>query len=155
MNDKNIQIDYNMGTATFLINEEGSASKTTYKGVFKVKCVMSPLEYINSDALYRELLGKVNPQLASKYISELCYTISQLKYRVMDVPSWYKNTSTGIDGSHIDDNVLFSILDKATEAEMEYRRGIEEKYKKARDEVKKAVDEKTLTDGEEEEKSEE
>lgn len=142
MNEKTIQVDFNMCTATFMVNEEASGTRTTYKGVFKVKCIMSPLEYINSDALYRELLGKTNPQLATKYVNELCYTIAQLKYRIMEAPAWYKNSGGGVDGSHLEDSVLFSILDKAIEAEMDYRKGIEEKYTKAKEEVRKAVEDK-------------
>jgi hypothetical protein len=149
------QIDYMMGTATFYINMEANSSKQTLKGTFKVKCVLSPLEYINSDSMYRELLGKTNPQYASDYVNQLCYALSQLKYRVVSCPAWFKNIETGIDGSSIDDNILLYILDKCVEAEADYRKGIEERYDKAREAVRKAIDDGSLNDGEEKQKEEE
>jgi hypothetical protein len=142
-----ISVDYNLGTAEFFVNIEAAADKSTYKGRFVVKCVLSPLDYIQSDATYRELLGKTNPQYANEYVSQLSYALSQLKYRIKLCPSWFENSSNGIKGSHVDDNILLHILDKAIEAEELYRNGIEEKYKKAREEVKKAVDDGTLNDG--------
>ncbi len=136
------QIDYTMGTATFFVDMEAESTKETFKGMFKVKCVLNPLEYIGADAMYRELLGKTNPQYASDYVSKLCYTISQLKYRVMDSPSWFKNTKIGVDGGHIDDAILFFILDKAVDCEIQFREGVQKKYEEARGEVRKAIDEK-------------
>ena len=100
------QIDYFMGTATFHVDLEAAASKTTYKGMFKVKCILNPLEYAHSDAMYRQLLGKDNPQFASEYVSSICYALSQLKYRIIDCPDWFKNPETGIHGSSIEDNIL-------------------------------------------------
>jgi hypothetical protein len=140
----NTQIDYVMGTAVFAIDKEASTTKESFKGIFKVKCILSPLEYIQSDAMYRELLGKTNPQYASNYVSELCYAYSQLKYRVIDAPSWFKDGGA-IPGSTTPDNVLIDILDKAVAAEKEFRKTIEEKYDKARGEVKEAIDNGTLS----------
>lgn len=142
-----INIDYNMGTAEFFVNLEAAADKSTYKGHFKVKCVLSPLDYIQSDATYRELLGKTNPQFANDYIAQLAYALSQLKYRIITNPSWFDNESNGIKGSNVDDNILLIVLEKAIEAEEMYRKGIEEKYKKAKDEVKEAIDSGKLNDG--------
>jgi hypothetical protein len=146
----NNSIDYHMATATFRVNLEASSDKSTYKGMFKVKCVLSPLEYISSDAFYRELLGKHNPQFASEYVSQLCYALSQLKYRVIDAPDWFYNKETGISGSSIDDNILLFVLDKAVEIESEYREGMEKKYKEAKEEVIEAIDSGNLTNGDEE-----
>lgn len=139
---ENIDIDYTMGTASFFVNIETNSDKRSLGGLVKVKCILSPLEYINSDALYRELLGKINPQLASEYVNQLAYAISQLKYRVIQAPEWfYSDNSLIREGSHLDDNVLFYLLDKSVEAEQKFREGIEEKYNKAREDVRKSVDE--------------
>jgi hypothetical protein len=143
------QIDYIMGTAIFTVDKEASTTKETFKGIFKVKCILSPLEYIQSDAMYRELLGKTNPQFASNYVSELCYAYSQLKYRIVDAPTWFKDGGA-IPGSTTPDNVLIYILEKAVEAEQKFRTGIEEKYKKAKDEIKEAVDSGKLSKDKEE-----
>lgn len=143
-------IDYFSGTATFMVNIESGVTKTTYRGVFKVKCVLSPLEYIHADGFYRELIGKSNPQFVADYVAQLCYALSQLKYRVMDCPDWFKNKETGILGSGVDDNVLLFVLDKTVDCELQYREGIKERYEKARESVKKAIDDKELTSGKEE-----
>jgi hypothetical protein len=148
MND--INIDYFTGSATFMVDIESGVTKTTYRGTFKVKCVLSPLEYINADAFYRELIGKSNPQFVSEYVGQLCYALSQLKFRIMECPDWFKNKETGINGSGIDDNVLLFVLDKAIDCEAQYRDGIKERYEKARESVKKAIDDKELTSGKEE-----
>lgn len=141
------QIDYFMGTSTFHVDITASASKQTYKGIFKVKCILNPLEYAQADALYRQLLGKDNPQYASEYVSQLCYALSQLKYRIIDCPDWFKNKETGIHGSSIEDNILLYIMDKCVESESDYRTGTEERYKKARKEVVEAIDNGELNDG--------
>ena len=145
-----IEIDYLMGTASFHVNIEAAASRATYKGMFKVKCILSPLQYIESDSLYRKLLGKDNPQFANEYVSNLCYALSQLKYRIIEAPEWFKGAESELYGSSIDDNILLHILDLAVKAEDDYRQGTEEKYKEAKENVRKAIDEKELTDGEEE-----
>jgi hypothetical protein len=150
-----IQIDYNTGTAEFFVNLEAAADKSTYKGHFKVKCVLSPLDYIQSDATYRELLGKTNPQLADAYVSQLAYALSQLKYRIISNPSWFDNDVNGIKGSGVDDKILLFILDKTIEAEEQYRKGVEEKYEKAKNDVKEAIDDGTLNDGKQAEIDEE
>lgn len=149
------QIDYFMGTATFHVDLEASASKTTYKGVFKVKCILNPLEYAHSDAMYRQLLGKDNPQYASEYVSSICYALSQLKYRIIDCPDWFKNPETGIYGSSIEDNILLYVLDKSVDCESQYRDGMVERYKKAKGEVEEAIDSGELNDGQRKVKKEE
>jgi hypothetical protein len=47
----------------------------------------------------------------------------------------------------VDDNVLLFVLDKTVDCELQYREGIKERYEKARESVKKAIDDKELTDG--------
>ena len=143
-------IDLLMGTATFMVNMEASSNKATHKGMFKVKCVLSPLEYVNANALYRQLLGKDNPQFASDYVSRLCYAMSELKYRIIDAPDWFKNETTGINGSNVDDNILLYILEKAVECEGQYREMIDKKYKEARKEVRQSIDDGILSDKKEE-----
>lgn len=140
------EINLYMGTATFFVDMEASGSRATHKGQFKVRCILSPIEFINSDSLYRELLGKTNPEYATEYVSSLCYALSQLRYRIMECPAWFKN-ETRIDGSHVDDAILLSILNSAVECESDYRKQIEEKYSKAKGEVVSAIDDGTLNDG--------
>ena len=150
-----IDIDFYRGTASFFVDIIAAADKSTYKGTFKVKCVLSPLEYIQSDAKYRELLGKTNPQFASEYVSQLAYALAQLRYRIIESPAWYKNEINGLDGSNVDDKILLHIFDRAVQSEEEYREGIEKRFETAKQDVKKAVDDGTLTDGKKKEEKEE
>lgn len=150
-----LEIDYYMGTATFFVDIVAAADKSTYKGQFKVKCILSPLEYINSDSTYRELLGKTNPQFASDYVSQLAYALSQLKYRIIDSPSWYRNESSGIHGSSVDDKILLHVFEKTIECEEKYREGMEKRYKEAKKEVIEAIDKGVLGDGKENPQTEE
>ena len=142
-----------MATATFQISMEAASNRATYKGSFKVKCILSPLDVINADALYRKLLGTTNPNFASDYVGSLSYALAQLKYRIIDSEAWFKN-NTDIHGSHTDDAILLHIFDEAVECESDYRAGIEEKYQKAKQAVVEAVDKGTLTDGKQEVKDE-
>lgn len=142
-----IQIDHMMGTATFAVNIETSASKETLKGMFKVKCILSPMQYIQSDSLYRELLGKTNPQFANDYVGNLCYALSQLKYRIIEAPEWFGSDESGVRGSSVEDNVLLHILDRSVEAEDTYRKAMEEKYESAKKAVKDAFDKDELDTG--------
>lgn len=150
-----IEIDFYESTATFFVKIDAASNKQTYSGKFKVKCVVSPLEYIYSDNLYRELIGKYNPHLVSEYVNQLCFALAQLKYRMIEFPDWFKNKSGGPDGGTIDDNILLYIYEKSAQAEQEYREGIEERYKKAHEDVKKALEDGELTDGKEKESEEE
>ena len=147
-----IEINFCESTATFFVKMESSSSKETFTGKFKVKCIISPLEYIYSDNLYRELIGKHNPHLVSDYVNQLCFALSQLKYRVIESPSWYKNESGGVDGGNVDDSILLYVYEKSAEAEQEYRKKIEERYENAKEEVKKAVDNGAITGKKKEEK---
>lgn len=136
-------IDFHEGTAIFYVDMESGSDKTTYKGAFKAKCILSPLEYIQADSYYRELVGKSNPHLVSDYVGQLCYALSQIKFRLIEYPEWFKGKKTGIVGD-IDDSILLYVLDKIIDIEQKYREGIEERYKKAREHVKKAVDDGEL-----------
>ena len=146
---EDINVDFYMGTATFFVKKEGAANKTSYSGMFKVKCVMSPMEYINSDSLYRKLLGESNPQYASDLAGRMAYAIAQLKYRIMDCPDWFKSDN-GMYGSNSEDNVLLYVFDKCVEAEMLYREGMEKRAKEAKKEAVKTIDEQTKVKAKEE-----
>jgi hypothetical protein len=135
-----IDIDFNLGVASFLVNMESSTTKETYKGPFKVKCILSPIEYIKADAMYRDFLGKTNPQFANAYVSQLSYALSQLKFRIIESPAWFQNTENNISGSFVDDIILLHVFERAVECEEEYRKGIKERYDNARKKVQEALE---------------
>lgn len=129
-------------TATFDVHITGEPSKMTYMGSFKVKTVMSPLEEIAADKLYRELLGE-NMLMASDNVKNSAFVLSQLKYRILSyekAPFWANANRPDIPGGHIEDgNVIFEVFNKAIEAQEKY---IEQKQKEAKDieeKLKKAI----------------
>lgn len=94
----------------------GAKTNETYMGYFCVKCILSPLDYLKADRLYRELIGSVNPHLASKEAQNYAFALSQLKFRVIDdIPEFFKNRE--LNGGHLDSNVLIEIVNLAIEAE--------------------------------------
>lgn len=103
------------GCGFFDINIIGNKTNQTYMGNFKVKCLLSPIEQIKADKLYRDLLGD-NAHLASNHVAQLVYALSQLHIRVLEAPPFWNNKDMG--GGHLDDeNVILEVLDSAIEAQ--------------------------------------
>lgn len=149
----NITLDMNDGTATFKIDEVGTSHGETFRGVFKVKCILSPLEFVDADALYRDLLGKTNPTLASEWTGRIAFHLAQLKYRVVKAPNFWtpENNERGLGGSEIDDNILSKVFDLAFAAEVQYREAIKKKFDKSSEALKKSVDNGSISPEEQEE----
>ena len=104
--------------AKFDVNIIGERTNNSYLGSFRVKCILSPMEEIKADRMYRELMGQ-NPHLASEHVSQLAYALSQLNFRVIDsAPFWQGGE---IPGGHIGDrNVILEVFDKSVEAQVTY-----------------------------------
>ncbi|MDD5650838.1 MAG: hypothetical protein PHF86_10565 [Candidatus Nanoarchaeia archaeon] len=109
------------GIVTFDISVIGDVKKQSYIGTFKSMCFLTPLDTIKADKLYRELLGK-DFTLASLDSKNYAFALSQLKYRLVEVPPFWLNKEIG--GGHVDSNVIFTVLDKALEAEKTYKEQI-------------------------------
>lgn len=105
--------------AFFSINLIGENSKQTYMGEFQVKCLLSPLEIIKVDKLYRSLLGE-RLEYAKKNTLNFAFAFAQLQYRIMKAPPFWENKEIG--GGHIIDfNIISEVLERAIEAEELYR----------------------------------
>lgn len=115
----------------------GDRTNTTFLGEFCVKCIMSPLDHLKADRLYRELIGPVNPHLASKEAKNYAFALSQLKQRVLEAPDFFKNSE--MDGGHLDSNVLIDIINEAIEAEEAYQDQQDEKTKKIQELLAKRI----------------
>ena len=111
--------------AEFNISTIGKKTNESFSGDFTVKCFMSPLDLIKSDKLYRELLGEISPHLASSETQNLCFALSQLKYRVVKSPAGWKNTE--IDGGHLDSNVVIEVLNKAVQGQEKFQKRAKER----------------------------
>jgi len=121
--------------ASFNLNTIGTSTKNTYIGQFKVKTILSPMEFIKADRLYRELLGP-NLHYASSRVQNYAFALSQLKFRIVEFPPFWEDRE--LNGSHIkDDNIALEIMELAAESE--------ELYRKERDEQAEEI-QKILTD---------
>ena len=123
-----MKIDYDSldPTAEFNINMVGDITKNTYLGKFKVKCILSPLESIEADREYRNLLG--NDSISTNdTIRFLALSLTQLKFRLIEYPPFWDNKILG--GSHIkDNNIISEIFDKALEAQELYKNTKQKEY---------------------------
>lgn len=123
--------------AKFEINIIGRFTKETYIGKFKVKCLLSPLEEIEADKIYRELLGN-NYHLSDEIIKQKAFALAQLKLRVIDCPPFWVNDYIG--GGHVSDsNVILEVLDKAIEAQEKYIDGKEQEMKNRQEALTRAI----------------
>lgn len=125
----------------------GNKTNSTFMGEFCVKCVLSPLDYLRADRLYRELLGSTSPHLASKDAQNYSFALSQLKYRVIESPPFFKNKE--LDGGHLDANVLVDLINLTIDAEAEYKRRQDAKIKEMQDILAKRIKNKDIEKEEE------
>ena len=133
---------FNGSQAEFDINEIGERSKTTFMGTFKVKCVLSPLDMLKMVRLYRDLIVTTNPHLASQTIENIAFALSQLKFRVVESPEFWKNTE--IDGGHVDQNVVIEIINLAINAEEEFNKREDERVKQLQERLTRAIKNKEI-----------
>ena len=130
-------------SAEFEVNIVGQSSYQTYMGKFKVKCLMSPMDVLESDKLYRSLLGEQGPMFASERAKNLAFALSQLKYRVIDQAPFWDNRRLG--GSHIpDDNVIIEVVNLAIEAEDKFLELKEQEAEKLKERLKAAFENKDI-----------
>ncbi len=115
-----MEIDTEGCTAVFHINEPGDTTRQTYIGIFKVKCILDPIDFMEADKLYRQLLGDIRPEAAHEHTANVAFALSQLKYRIIDPSPFWENKRLG--GGHLkDNNIIISVLNMAMEAEQKYR----------------------------------
>lgn len=130
------------GTASFSINLIGNINRQTYMGNFKVKCILSPLEFIKSDKLYRELLGNDSANAHSKARAN-AFALAQLQYRVIESPPFWENREIG--GGHVeDDNVLSEVIELAIQAEEKYRNSKIEESKRLQEILSNKIKKKEI-----------
>lgn len=107
-------------TGVFHIQQNGDTTKQTYLGTFKVKCILNPIDFMEADKLYRQLLGEVHPEAAHAHTASIAFALSQLKYRIIEMPPFWENKKLG--GGHLkDNNIIIEVLNLAMEAEQKYR----------------------------------
>jgi hypothetical protein len=114
----------------------------TYQGVFKFKTVLSPIQQVEADRDYRELLGK-NAEFVSTYIENIAYALAQLKQRVVSAPPFWFDGISKFPGSQVKDlEVVEKVLEAAVAAETKYRKMLNEKHKQSIKKLQRAIEER-------------
>lgn len=140
-----VKLDGSLGE--FHISEVGKNSGETFTGDFTVRCFLNPLEVLKADRLYRELMGAINPHLASSEAQNFSFALSQLKFRIVKSPSGWKNSE--IDGGHLDDNVVIAVLNKAIAAQILYKERSVERMKGLQNKLTEQIKDETIKPEEE------
>lgn len=114
----------------------------TYMGTFKFRCVLSPLQIIDADRDYRDLIGN-QPSLVSETADNLAFSLSQLKQRVIVSPSFWTENSGRFPGGGVKDfEIISKVLEAAFLAENKYRRLLQEKHETAIKRLQSAIERK-------------
>jgi len=115
----------------------------TYMGKFRFRCYLTPTQKIAADREYRQMLGD-NPTTAPEHESFLAYSLTQLKYRVLEAPPFWSSTQQtsigAVHGDLPDENVLSAVLDAAISAEVKYKAQLKKRKEEALDRAKKAAE---------------
>lgn len=123
-----------LGRAVWHCDYSGSYGNR-FVGTFVFRPVLSALEEIQVDRLYRKLLGNDGLSAVSPVIDRLAYSLASLKYRVLKSPPFWNDAKTystqapqneeiayDIPGGHIDDaELIFYVYSAAIEAQIQYR----------------------------------
>jgi hypothetical protein len=136
--EEDISLD-SQGLATWSINITAPIGGT-YQGTFQFRTVLSPLQLIEADRDFRELLGK-NTELVGSQVENLAYTIAQLKQRVVKSPPFWNDGLSRFPGSHIrDEMVLQAVYEAAALSEIMYRNKLKENHKASVERLKAHLD---------------
>lgn len=125
-NSRKPDVNTDNGTAAFLINMNGDVHNHSYLGRFVVKCVLSPIDTIEADKAYREMLGD-NIIMASEQAKDYAFALAQLKYRVMEYPPFWQTDR--VLGNLDDTNVTIAVLNLAIDSEIAYKKAKEQERK--------------------------
>ena len=128
------------------VNLTGEITQESYKGEFKFKCLLSPMDRIDIDKQYRAILGE-NIHQAGLEAIDLANILSELSFRVAEAPSFWHDSKYLIPGSHIPDkNVLLAIYEFSLQAELDYREELKKKSEEAKKDIKKELDKQDKQD---------
>lgn len=128
------------GTITFRISEIGDRSRVTWSGPFKVKGGLSPYDELAAGKDMRYLLGD-NSSSATDHEINIAYSLSQLRYRIVESPEfWFNKSREGFGGADLDSNVILHVLQMSIDAEVEARKRLRKEARKRLEEMEKALD---------------
>ena len=128
-------------TFVFTISVEGEQTGETFRGKFVAKLRLTHREQLIQDRQRRTLLGD-KPEHASIRCLNQAEIFSELATRIVDAPSWWKDSDGGLE--LVDDDVVgavYSELSKKIREDEEQRQKKLEEAKKDLQEVEISVDE--------------
>lgn len=138
VDENDISIDA-QGVATWEMNTTAPINGT-YQGVFKLRTGITPMQEIEADRDYRELLGK-NTELISSHIENLAYALTQLKQRVISGPPFWFDGISKFPGSQVrDKEIIEKVFEASVVAETKYRKMLQEKHKLSVEKLAKAIE---------------
>ncbi len=120
----------------------------TYMGTFKFKCYLNPIQLIEADRDFRELLGP-NSQFAATNAENIAYSLAQLKQRVISAPPFWTETYSRFPGGGVKDiDVLELVLEAAIVAEVKYRKDLNKKHEDAISRIKQTIENRQKAEAE-------
>jgi hypothetical protein len=109
---------------TFTISVDGEITGEKYRGEFKAKPRLTHREQLQRDRIRRELIGP-DPSNAEVRALKQAEILSELAVRIVKAPSWWTESSGGLDLE--DDAVLAEVYKQAMKAEEELLKALKEK----------------------------
>lgn len=127
--------------ATWDIIHHGAVGGT-YLGTFKFRCFLTPMQVVEADRDFRELLGP-NAQFAAQNSENIAYALAQLKHRVLESPPFWTDSGFRFKGGGIKDlDVIDLVLEAAVMSEVKYRKQLADRHAEAIDRIKKTIEDR-------------
>ena len=121
-----------MNTKNFTIDVKGSVTGEHYKGLFKIKPLLSHKDKLRRDEIRRSLLGERAVD-ASENAQTMASIFSKIYIHLIDAPSWWTNADNGSD--LLDEEPVQQVLTEVLRIENEQIDSV----KKAGEEAKKEL----------------
>lgn len=122
--------------AGFSVSVVGDVSGETYRGDFRAVKFLTHRQQLMLDQRRRDILGN-NPDSASPRAQNQASILANVFVRVSESPSWWKESSSGLD--LIDDNVLIEVFNNVMRIEEEAVAAIRSRAEKAQEVIKSMV----------------
>lgn len=118
------------------IRVKGDVTEEMYEGLFRVKTRLSHSEHLQQDRIRRELLGDAGAAPSFR-ASQTAAMLSALAVRVIDAPSWWKNSGEGgVAGLGLsDDNVISEVYDAAMRKDVQIARSLAKEAEQAQQQL--------------------
>ena len=111
-----------------------SSNGETYMGTFVFKALLTPMDTIAIDRDYRELLGPVSPNLASRDTYNVAFAAANLKHKIAKSPSfWTDGVENSFPGTQIKggEDLIGHVMEASYLAETLYKDGLKKRHEEA------------------------